>query len=318
MPRPERIVGPEPLRPDNIAQVNQVFTEAFTDRYQRDGLSGVRVPPLNPAIWKFAIAAAGAGAMQWRDGSGHVIAFNLAHCCGSEGWMGPLAVRPGRQGEGIGVQIVETAIEWLRESGAKVIGLETMPRTVENIGFYSRLGFRPGYLTVSLTRDLAHGPGGAEGAGLLSVGETAPAVAACQALAQRVMPGLDFSREIGLTRELGLGDTTLLSGAGDLAGFALWHAASLAEGKPDDEVRILKMVARDSATFRRLIAAVEAAGWARGARRVSIRCQTAYREAYGALLELGYRVHWTDLRMTLDGAEQQIGNGAVVFSNWEI
>ncbi len=318
MPRPERVVGPEPLRPDTIAQVNQVFTEAFTDRYQRDGLSGVRVPPLNPAIWKFAIQAAGAGAMQWRDGSGQVIAFNLAHHCGSEGWMGPLAVRPGRQGEGIGGLIVETGIRWLRESGAQVIGLETMPRTVENIGFYSRLGFRPGYLTVSLTRDLQHAPQGAEGAGLLSVGEAAASVAACRALTERVMPGLDFSREIGLTRELGLGDTTLLHRKDGLAGFALWHSASLAEGKAEDEVRVLKLVAREGAAFRELIRAVEAAGWARGARRVAIRCQTAYREAYGALLELGYRVHWTDLRMTLDGAEQETGNGAVVFSNWEI
>jgi GNAT superfamily N-acetyltransferase len=318
MPRPERLVGPEPLRPDTIAQVNQVFTEAFTDRYQRDGLSGVRVPPLNPAVWRFAIAAAGEGAMQWRDGSGKVIAFNLAHCCGSEGWMGPLAVRPGRQGEGIGVQIVETAIEWLRKSGAKVIGLETMPRTVENIGFYSRLGFRPGYLTVSLTRDLRAAPEGVQGAGLLSVGNGAQATDSCRRLMQTVMPGLDFSREIGLTRELGLGDTTLLPGPGGLAGFALWHVVPLAEGKPEDEVRVLKLVARDGTAFCQLIRAVEAAGWARGARRIAIRCQTAYREAYGALLELGYRVHWTDLRMTLDGAEEETGDGAVVFSNWEI
>jgi len=318
MPRLEQVVGPEPLLLDSIAQVNQVFTEAFTDRYQRDGLSGVRVPPLNPAIWRFAIAAAGAGAMQWRDGSGQVIAFNLAHCCGSEGWMGPLAVRPGRQGRGIGSQIVEAGIRWLQESGARVIGLETMPRTVENIGFYSRLGFRPGYLTVSLTRELEHLPSGAEGAGLFSVGESASALSACRNLSDRVMPGLDFSREISLTREQRLGDTSLLPGPDGLAGFALWHSASLAEGKPDDEIRVLKLVVKDQTSFRAVIHAVEAAGWAHGARRVSVRCQTGFRDTYGALLELGYRVHWTDLRMTLDGTELAPRNGAVVFSNWEI
>jgi predicted N-acetyltransferase YhbS len=319
MRRPERIVGPLPLTPDDIGRVNQVFSEAFTDRYQRDGLSGVRVPPLNPAIWRFAIAAAGPGAMQWRDPAGQVVAFNLVHRCGTEGWMGPLAVRPGRQGEGIGALIVETGIRWLRESGARVIGLETMPRTVENIGFYSRLGFRPGYLTVSLTRDLEGEPEGEAGeAGeLLSAGDRR-GLADCAALVEAVAPGLDFSREIVLTRELGLGDTTLVRDGGGLAGFALWHSAPLAEAKPDDEVRVLKLVARDPEGLGRLIRALEAQAWGQGARRVSIRCQTAYRDAYGLLLEAGYRVHWTDLRMTLDGTESVVRGGGVVFSNWEI
>lgn len=316
MRRPERIAGPLPLTADDIGRVNQVFSEAFTDRYQRDGLAGVRVPPLNPAIWRFAIAAAGAGAMQWRDPAGQVVAFNLVHCCGAEGWMGPLAVRPGRQGEGIGALIVETGVRWLRESGARVIGLETMPRTVENIGFYSRLGFRPGYLTVSLTRDLEEAP--EEEAGELLSEEDGRGLADCAALVEVVAPGLDFAREIVLTRELRLGDTTLVRDGRGLAGFALWHSAPLAEGKSDDEVRVLKLVARHEDAFRRLIGALEAQAWGQGARRVSIRCQTAYRDAYGALLEEGYRVHWTDLRMTLDGTEYCPGGGGVVFSNWEI
>ena len=64
----------------------------------------------------------------------------MVHRSGTEGWMGPLAVRPDRQGEGLGRQIVQAGIEWLRGQGATTIGLETMPRTVDNIGFYSRLG----------------------------------------------------------------------------------------------------------------------------------------------------------------------------------
>jgi GNAT superfamily N-acetyltransferase len=316
MRRPERVEGPLPLTPEDIGRVNQLFSEAFTDRYQRDGLSGVRVPPLNPAIWKFAIAAAGPGAMQWRDTAGQVVAFNLVHHCGAEGWMGPLAVRPGRQGEGIGALIVETGVRWLRESGARVIGLETMPRTVENIGFYSRLGFRPGYLTVSVTKDLERAPAGEPGLPLS--GGDGRGIGECAGLTGAVAPGLDFSKEIALTRELGLGDTTLVRDGDGLAGFALWHSAPLAEGKPEDELRVLKLVARDSPAFRSLLGRLEATAWAAGARRIGIRCQTAYRDAYGALLEGGYRVHWTDLRMTLDGSEYCPGGGAVVFSNWEI
>jgi hypothetical protein len=47
--------------------------------------------------------------------------------------------------------------------------------------------------------------------------------------------------------------------------------------------------------------------------------QTAYAEAYRALMARGYRVRWTDLRMTLHGfPEAHVGDGEVLFSNWEI
>ena len=76
-PRPP--TGPHPIRDADIPRLNEVFSEAFTDRYRRDGLAGVRVPHLNPAVWRFAIADASRGAMLWRDERGAVVAFNVAH-----------------------------------------------------------------------------------------------------------------------------------------------------------------------------------------------------------------------------------------------
>src|SRR5574338_592763 len=149
--------GPDPVRQADGPALNQVFSDAFTERYRRDGMVGVRVPFLNPAIWRYAIEDADAGAMLWRDERGHIAAFNMVHRSGTEGWMGPLAVRSEYQGGGAGKEIVTRGIEWLRESGASVIGLETMPRTMDNIGFYSRLGFVPGRLTLTMTLDAALG-----------------------------------------------------------------------------------------------------------------------------------------------------------------
>ena len=316
MPRPDRLRGPERAAPEDIERINHVFSEAFTDRYQRDGLSGVRVPPLNPAIWRFAIAGAADGALVWRDGSKQLVAFNMVHRSGTEGWMGPLAVRPDRQGQGIGRIIVEEGVRRLETAGARVIGLETMPRTIENIGFYSGLGFRPGHLTVSMGRDLA-GPGTSP-AGLLTQRDVAPGIRSCRILTDAAAPGVDFSREIELTLEHRLGDVTLLSEHERLIAYALWHVAPLAEGRSADEVRVLKLVARDLPSFRRLVSAVECDAWAAGARRIVIRCQSVYRAAYGALVAAGYRVHWTDLRMTLEGKGEDAGGERIVFSNWEI
>jgi predicted N-acetyltransferase YhbS len=317
MLRPDRLRGPVTATASDIDRINRVFSEAFTDRYQRDGMSGVRVPSLNPAIWRFALAAAGDGAMVWLDKANELVAFNMVHRSGAEGWMGPLAVRPGRQGEGIGGLIVRAGVERLQAGGARIIGLETMPRTVENIGFYSRLGFRPGHLTVSMAREL-EGPGQDRGALLLSA-EHNGRLRDCVDLTERLAPGVDFSTELRLTLETRLGDATLIAERGEPVAFALWHSTPLAEGRAADELRVLKLAAKNLGAFRRLLEALEASAWKSHARRIAIRCQTAYREAYGALLDAGYRVHWTDLRMTLDGNAEEIArDGGVVFSNWEI
>ena len=257
--------------------------------------------------------------MVWRDEAGQVVAFNVAHRSGAEGWMGPLAVRPDRQGVGIGKATVRAAVDWLADQHVTTVGLETMPRTVENIGFYGRLGFAPGYLTVTMTRDLA--TRGHAAPALLSQRPAAEQQAATAAAAQLVgalAPGPDFSREILLTAQLGLGDTTLVDGNDGLDAFVLWHSAPLAEGRPKEELRILKLAARDERAFAAALVATEAAAARAGIRRIAIRCQTRYEAAFRHLIERGYRVRWTDLRMTCEGYPEPHAGTGVLFSNWEI
>jgi GNAT superfamily N-acetyltransferase len=320
--RPERRVsGPERATLRDIDPLNRVFAEAFTDRYARDGMVGVRVPYLNALVWRFAIEDAGDGAMLWRDEDGVVIGFNMVHRSGAEGWMGPIAIRPDRQGEGLGSAMVRAGIDWLREQGARTIGLETMPRTVDNIGFYGRLGFLPGHLTITVVRDVAgRRTGRARGAGemLSDLGSHAAAIEECRRLADRLSPGVDFTRELELTRELHLGDTALVRRDGRLVGFALWHSAPLAAGRPKDEVRVLKLVADSLDTFDELLDRVEAAAHEERVRRIAVRCQSAFGDAYARLVDRDFRVHWTDLRMALREHPEPVVNEGVVLSNWEV
>jgi GNAT superfamily N-acetyltransferase len=319
--RPDRSVrGPERPTARDIDPLNRVFAEAFTDRYSRDGLVGVRVPQLNPLVWRYAIDDAGDGAMIWRDGDGHLVAFNMVHRSGTEGWMGPLAVRPDRQSEGLGSTMVRLGIDWLRGQGCAVIGLETMPRTVDNIGFYSRLGLVPSHLTVTLVHDVPRRPLATGHAETLSqagrsVGAT---IEECRHLTASLIHGVDFTREIALTRELAIGDATLVREGDELVGFALWHSTPLAAGRPKDELRVLKLVARDHAAFDRILDVLPAAASGEKVGRIAIRCQTEFIAAYQRLVGRGYRVHWTDLRMLLPGRHQAAARDSVVMSNWEI
>ena len=321
--RPEHaVVGPESPGEGDLAALNRIFSDAFTDRYRRDGLVGVRVPPLNLQIWRYALRDAGPGAMVWRDEDDQLVAFNIAHRSGLEGWMGPLAVRPDRQGLGLGKAVVQAAIDWLKEQHAGTIGLETMPRTVENIGFYSRLGFTPGHLTVTLTgeamtnvRTLRHR---FIRLGELPESERADLLAQCRDRLARSAPGCDFTREHELSHELAIGDTIVVEHDG-VKGFALWHSAPLAESRPAEELRVLKLYADNPDTFARLVVALEVCAAKLRIRRIAIRCQTLYSAAYRHLVERGYRVRWTDLRMSLAGhPEGVVPDGEVLFSNWEI
>ena len=257
--------------------------------------------------------------MVWRDEHNDIAAFNVAHQAGVEGWMGPLAVRPDRQGTGVGKTIVHMAADWLIDRGVTTLGLETMPRTPENIGFYARLGFAPGHLTITLTNEI--GTRGHPAPSLLSrrpVEHREGVMEAARHLVNDLVPGIDFSREILLTSELGLGDTSLVEGDTGLDALAVWHSAPLADTRTRDEVRVLKLAARDAAAFDAAISAVEAAAAKAGIRRIAIRCQSRYADAFRRLISRGYRVRWTDLRMTYEGYPEQHAPRGVVFSNWEI
>ena len=314
------IEGPFRAQLEDIPALNVVFSDAFTERYRRDGMVGVRVPNLNPKVWRYAIEDAAAGAMIWRDGNGRgdIAAFNMVHRSGVEGWMGPLAVRADCQGSGAGKEVVERGVAWLREHGASVIGLETMPRTMDNIGFYSGLGFAPGKLTITLSLDAASADAPPELLGRMSLRDRDDELAAARALVGGLAPGYDFTREIELTDSLSLGDTLLLHEKGVLVGFALCHTAPLVEGRSRDELRVLKLVLANERLFEAMIRALCDFAKRSGTRRVAIRVQGEYLTLYQRMIAMGARVRWTDLRMALDGCGEKSPDHGVLLSNWEI
>jgi len=316
--RQHTVDGPYRAQTDEIEELNQIFSDSFTERYRRDGMVGVRVPFLNSSIWRYAIEDAADGAMLWRDDRGRIVAFNMVHRSGTEGWMGPLAVRTEHQGMGTGKEIVLRGVEWLKSQGATVIGLETMPRTMDNIGFYSRLGFSPGRLTITTTLEATLADVPARLLGRLSGTAREDTLAECRALVQRLLPGYDYTREISLTHDLALGDTVLLYDGDAIAGFALAHTAPLVEGRSREELRVLKLVLADEARFAEMVRAIADFARRSGTRRIALRLQGEFLSAYQRAIALGGHVRWTDLRMSLAEYEERPPARGLVLSNWEI
>jgi GNAT superfamily N-acetyltransferase len=311
--------APEQVSVREIPSLNAVFSEAFTERYRKDGMVGVRVPYLNPAVWKFAITDAEEGAMVWRNARDGIAAFNMVHRSGVEGWMGPLAVHPDYQGQGIGKMIVTSGVEWLKKKGAKVIGLETMPRTMDNVGFYSSLGFTPGYLTVTVTLEAARSGIQSTLMSTLNPHERELAIRQCRQILDQLAPGYDYTREIVLTAQHELGDTLFVRKGNEIVSYAICHTVPLVEGRATEEIRVLKMVARSEADFDHLVTQLCAHARAKGGRRVAIRVQGQYADVYRKLMARGARVRWTDLRMAAnDFPEVRPKGDGIVLSNWEI
>src|SRR4051812_1711683 len=282
--RPSHVLdGPYAARIEEIDELNQVFSEAFTERYRRDGMVGVRVPFLNPAVWRYAIRDAADGAMVWRGERGEIVAFNIVHRSGVEGWMGPIAVRSEHQGVGAGKEIVRRGVDWLKVHGASIVGLETMPRTMDNIGFYSAIGFVPGRLTLTTTVDASYTDKPGALYGRLSSHDKDDVLEQCRVLVGSLIPGYDHTREIQLTDELALGETLLLMKRDQLLGFALCHTAPLVEGRAREDLRVLKLALADLSLLEEMVRLLSDLARRSGTRRVSIRVQSEYEAAYQRL-----------------------------------
>ena len=84
-----------------------------------------------------------------------VVGFNFIHSWGSFAWFGPFGVHPEYQGKGIGKAIINHTIKILKEDyKVSTIGLNTMPESQYNVGFYMNLGFTPLKLSLNLKRQL--------------------------------------------------------------------------------------------------------------------------------------------------------------------
>ena len=299
-----QIEGPFRARLEEIAALNDVFSDAFTERYRRDGMVGVRVPYLNPPVWRYAIEDAADGAMLWRDDRGDIVGVqhgaSLRHRRVDGSTRRAHGVSGQRDGEG--------DRRARRSSGCKrrarrVIGLETMPRTMDNIGFYSRARLLCRAVSRSRSRSMPRAAiAPPELLGRLSARDREDdASTECARSCERLAPGYDFTREIELTEALALGDTVLLREGGSSSASRSATPRRSWRGARARSCACSSSCSRDEASLDAMVRALCDFARRSGTRRVALRVQGEYPAMYQRLIALGARVRWTDLRMSLGG-----------------
>lgn len=89
------------------------------------------------------------------EDNNNVVGFNFIHIWGSFAWFGAFGVHPKYQGKGIGKVLINHTIKTLKDDyKVSTIGLNTMPESQYNVGFYMNLGFAPYKLSLNLKKQI--------------------------------------------------------------------------------------------------------------------------------------------------------------------
>ncbi|RMF68219.1 MAG: GNAT family N-acetyltransferase [Calditrichaeota bacterium] len=310
----------------DLEQVNLILSKSFNHARIQQGYRSGHVPVCKRTFLEMYLDANPDGSFVLEK-RGRILAYGFTRLWGRIGWLGPLSVLPAHEDKGYGKQIVRASVAYLQERGATTIGLEMAAASSRNIGFYSRLDFTPEKLTLDLVRKVdkpsrSRPPGEFS---LLRFGEMGEdrrerCVAQWREVADRLEPGLDYTREIELARRFGFGDAAVVSVSDRPVAFVLAHTETYSEQEERKflKVNVLQLLPeRPVSDLDLVLEALQQ--WAREERLpgLYLRVPTRYQAAHEFLSASGFTVVQNDLRMTLKGYPQMDSPECVNLSKWE-
>ena len=240
------------------------------------------------------------------EDAGREVGFIFSRTWGGVGWFGTFAVLPECQGSGFGKQLIAASVDYLRRDAERVIGLETMPESPYNLGLYLKQGFEPRFLTLLLSRDLAPVEGNIPELPFWSQSseETRDGwLTDLREASHRIYPHLDYSKEIISTARWDFGKTLILARGSKAVGMSVvWLVSS--RHMWNEELAMIQILTlhpahTDAENFRALIDASEALARAHGKQKLGLPVNSKHTWALARLLERGYRVDRTMVRMVL-------------------
>ncbi len=241
---------------------------------------------------------------------GRVVGSVFSRIWGAVGWLGSLVVLPEYQRLGVGKRLAWATVEYLQTSPVRVIGLETMPESAHNLGFYWHLGFEAWRPTLLLSKQLGTSYGVDPALRRWSSTDAEVRQGWLGDLREatgRVWPGVDYTKEIIATAEHGLGDTLVLTRGDGVIGLSVLRLASIREGEASQRagIRALALHPRhtDQAHFRTLLEGSEGMAQAQGKTVLGLSVNACHSWAVQNLLRWGYRIERAMLRMVMRGVD---------------
>lgn len=146
-----------PARPSDVEELLELDREAFWAL--RLELSGRDEPMLRREreYFEFWMRTDPEGALVAEE-AGTLVGLNMNHARGRNGWFGPLAVKPRRQGQGVGRQLLEAGLAYLESRNCETIGLDTFGASPVAVSLYLQYGFAVAGANLMLHASTTAGP----------------------------------------------------------------------------------------------------------------------------------------------------------------
>ena len=312
------------MRREDLPAVNLILSKAFTKARLDEGYKDAHVPPCHASFLEMYLAGFPEGCFVVENRQG-LVGFAFSRLWGEVGWIGPVSVIPAAQEQGAGGALMGRAIHTLQNAGARVIGLETMPRNYRNLGFYGKLGFAPQQLTLDLHVPAPPSPRDAASSddepifwGLSDSSERAALTEALEKFARKIDPYLSLSREIELARRFDYGDALLVRHAQrGVIGCAVAHSETYSIEEPRRFLKVNALLLDETMALEPMLQMLFAWAKREALETITIRTPARYHLAFAELLRYGFRIFHADVRMTLQGYHEVALPESFYLSKWE-
>lgn len=274
-----------PMTPDDLPQVEEIDGTAFTELLSRLRNQTINLPSHEREYFQFWMECDPGGALVLEE-DGRLLGFNFCHAGPRMGWVGPIAVRLGEQGKGIGKRLMVAGLDYFDKVGTQTVGLDTFPENPVSVSLYLNTGFRVVGGLFLLTMDIP------DCRATLTTCPVDPCEAERLASLDERASGFDRRRDYAFALSSGLGAAFKVEGADDNFVLALIRRGSglisnfhLAEGADLDE-RVSALVQTACSFFR-----------SKDLTTASVLCRGADTQLLHALFRLGFRMNPTMITM---------------------
>jgi N-acetylglutamate synthase-like GNAT family acetyltransferase len=263
------------------------------------------------------------------EGDGKIVGAAIAVMWGTVGIVGPIAVLTNYQNQDIGQQLLAASQEFFDENKATLQGVATYPYSPKHLVLYQKFGYKPKGLVVVTAKhlDRKEAPAARIAKPGLAVrryssleeAKKKPAMQKIRRITNAIWRGMDLAKEVEIVDGLALGDTLLLDKGREVIGFAICHMPPNSEAPHGAAyVKFLAIDSRESKPehLHALLAAVEDMAAAAQLQQVVAPVYTYYWTAYQTLLERGYHVDFTMVRMKRGKQEDYERAADLVLDDW--
>ncbi len=319
------------VRKGDLSRVRDVIEQAFGDYFERQLGTRPRQVFGGAQYVHHRWLMEPWGCFVAEENEGKIIGAAVAVMWGTVGLVGPVAVLTNYQNQDIGQQLLWAAQEFFDENRASLRGVVTYPTSPKHLALYHKFGYKPEGLVAIMSRvlDRPHAAVTAPRSAKLALSarrfstleesKKKATMLKFRRITNAIYRGLDVTKEVEIVDGLALGDTLLLENGRDLVGFAVFHTPGVSEAPAG--ALYVKYLAIDRAHRKAehldcFLAALEQLAHEAGLNRVIVPVYCGYFAAYSALVERGYQVDFTMVRMKRGKQEDYEDPADFVLDDW--